>query len=124
MNWLKKNKILFILVILGVSIFLLNKYIYKPHKKTEELNSIFIGSPIEFKNEILNSPSLYYNSIVEIKGKIISIDDNGIMLNESIYCSIKDSSLSIQKTITIKGRYIGYDDLLDEYKIDKCIIKE
>ena len=122
MNWLKKNKILLIITILGISAFSVFKYIYKPHKKTENLNSIFQGSPEEFKNEVLKKPYFYQNTIVEIKGKVISRDVNGIMLNEAIYCSIKDTSIVMEKVITIKGRYIGYDDLIEEFKIDKCII--
>lgn len=123
MSWLKKNKILLIIIIFGISAFSIVKYIYKPHKKTEDLKSIFQGSPKEFKNEVLKKPSFYQNAIVEIKGEVISTDINGVMLNEAIYCSIKDTSIVIEKVITIKGRFIGYDDLLEEFKIDKCIIK-
>ena len=25
--------------------------------------------------------------------------------------------------VTVKGRFIGYDDLLEEYKMDNCVIE-
>ena len=124
MNWLKKNKLVTILSIIVLSIIISIKYIYQPHQKTEDLNTIFQGNPQQFKHEILKEPSRYHNAIVEIKGKVISKGLNGIMLEESIYCAIKDSTIIEKNIITIKGRFIGYDDLMEEFKIDKCIIKE
>lgn len=124
MNWLKKNKFIVILSITVLAIILSIRYIYQPHQKTEDLNTVFQGSPYQFKDEVFREPLKFHNAIVEIRGKVVSKDLNGIMLEESIYCVIKDSTIIKNKIITIKGRFIGYDDLLEEFKIDKCIIKE
>jgi len=47
------------------------------------------------------------------------------MLNDYIYC-VKDSTQKISiepnENVVVKGRYIGFDDLLEEIKLDHCII--
>ena len=49
------------------------------------------------------------------------------MIDNSTYCQLKDKTalgtIKEGESIAIKGRMIGYDDLLEEVKLDQTIIK-
>ena len=130
MNFLKKNKkwlipgIIFLL--LGTTIFF--NYIYKPHKTTEELNVEFNGEASYFLTSLKQNTKPWLNKTVVLTGNISSIDTKGIIINKSIYCQFRKDinfkSLTTNQSVTIKGVVIGYDDLLEELKINQCIIKK
>jgi hypothetical protein len=127
MNWLKRNKILALLLIIAFGGYSGYKYVYKPHKSIEESSIEFTGNSTEFLSKIKEDTNTWNSKIIELSGKITSIDTDGVTLNEQIYCQFKDvlevSTLKENQTIKIKGRVIGYDDLLDELKLEQCIIK-
>ncbi len=127
MNWLKKNKLLALLLIVALVGYSAYKYAYKPHKTIEELSIEYTGNATELLSKIKEDTNIWNSKIVELSGKITSIDTDGITLNEQIYCQFKEplktKHLKENQTIKIKGRVIGYDDLLDELKLEQCIIK-
>jgi len=128
MRWTRKAKVICFIVFFCLLVFVVVKQvIYKTHAEVEELTASFIGNSKEFKAEIENnSGSLTTNSIAELDGVITDWNDDSIMLDELIYCQFKDasilSSVTKNQSVTIKGRYIGYDDLLEEVKLDQCLI--
>ena len=128
MSWSKGRKILFIgLAILAIGAFVGYKILYKPHKKTIDQKAAFVGNAEDFKKQVAQNQLKWQNAIVELKGKVTNLDKQGFSLNESIFCQLEDS-LMIQKikpqmAITVKGRFIGYDDLLEEIKLDQCIVR-
>lgn len=86
----------------------------------------FQGSTSELVLKVMPNPDTWNNKTVEITGKITNIDTKGFMLNSSVYCQ-KNTLLNHQiipkvgDIHTVKGRIIGYDDLLEELKLDKVI---
>lgn len=86
------------------------------------VDSSFITS--EFVSNIENANKKYLEKAVAVKGKITAINVNEIILDENIICSIKNQDTSIKKSqlITVKGRIVGYDDLLGELKLDQCFV--
>ena len=70
---------------------------------------------------------MWQDKVVVITGAISGTDEKGVILSSSIFCQLKDATkitdLKIEQTITLKGRVIGYDDLLEELKLDQCIIQ-
>lgn len=129
MSFLKKNKkwLLPSITLLILGIFLAYSYVYKPHQNTEDLKVDFKGEASTILSSIKGDSTLWLNKVVELSGKVTSKDSKGITLNNSIYCQFREdtktSEINIDDTITIKGQIIGYDDLLDELKINQCIIK-
>lgn len=127
MNWLKRNKILLTLLIVFFGAYSTYKYVYRPHKNIEKLATNFTGNCNEFLSKIKEDTNIWNSKIVELSGKVTSIDKNGITLNKQIYCLFKEplktARLKKNQTIKIKGRVIGYDDLLDELKLEQCILK-
>lgn len=101
--------------------------IYKPHESIENQKVLFLGNADDFKAEIAQGTEKWQNAIVELSGSLSDLNDQGGMLNETIFCQFKDPNLSKRlkpgMKVTIKGRFIGYDDLLEEIKLDNCIVK-
>jgi hypothetical protein len=126
MSWLKKNKYLITLIFIIVTGISVVKYIYKPHRNIEKIQSVYVGNCKDFYKESLNKIDQWQDKIITLTGTISSSDLRGIMLEDKIYCQFKDSTISStlkhSDKITIKGRIIGFDNLLEEIKLDKCII--
>ncbi len=94
--------------------------------ENEETKFIVSSSSIssEFTTNIESANKKYLEKAVAIKGKITTCNGNEIILDENIICNFKDPDKSIQngETITVKGRIVGYDDLMGELKLDQCFV--
>lgn len=118
-----------VLIILILVAFLGYNYIYQDHRdiKTEKedytVTSSFIS--LEFSNNLSESESKYLNKTIIVSGNISEINENNLTLNEQVFCQFKEginSSIKLNTEIKIKGRLIGYDDLLEKVKLDQCNI--
>ena len=128
MNLSKKNKLVIIIVlVIAFGVGAIYAYVMKAPAKIESKKVDFSGTSDQLLIKILEDPAAWQDKIVVISGKVTSIDDNGILLSASIYCQLKDTTVlkKINPTndISLKGRIIGYDDLLEELKLDQCIIQ-
>lgn len=128
MSLSKRSKILIAILVIGlVGGFVAYKIIYKPHPVIENQKAAFVGVADAFKKDVVAQQAKWLNGIVELEGDVTEVDDKGLLLSESIYCQFKNPE-SLQgikkgKSIRIKGRFIGYDDLLEEVKLDQCIVQ-
>lgn len=107
------------------------KYLYQNHRDIQKEKAEFaISSDViinEFLQNSLEAEKKYLNKTIEISGVITEITQKDITLNNSVFCQFKNSinrKLNIKENITIKGRCIGYDDLLGIIKIDQSKILE
>ena len=124
MSLSKKNKT-FLIVFISISIvgYGAYQYVYQKHDSIERLTPTYQGNSEIFKNNVETNAAKWQGKIVEITGNVTAKDASGILLAETIYCQFKEvTKTRINTTITIKGRVIGYDDLLEEIKLDQCII--
>ena len=129
MSLSKKSKIAFgVLFIIVIAVFSVYKYSTKPPAEIEDRSVDFTGTSKELFREIEINTLLWQDKIVLISGEISSLDDKGFVLSQNIYCILKEVStlkkITSKQNITIKGRIIGYDDLLEELKLDQCIIQK
>jgi len=87
----------------------------------------FSGASDELLLNILDDTKAWQDKIVVVSGEVTNIDENGIMLSSKIYCQLKQvtdlQKINPSNNISLKGRIIGYDDLLEELKLDQCIIQ-
>jgi tRNA_anti-like len=126
-----KRKWLFLLIILLLLALVGYKYIYQEHRDIKNEHAEFVVSSITISNEFSQNSTKaekkYLNKTIEINGVISEINENNLTLNNSVFCQFKNtinSTKYIEDTITIKGRCIGYDDLLEIVKIDQSTIIE
>ena len=122
-----KRLIIFIAIIIICVISY--KYIYQNHRdiSTEEakfvVTSINISS--QFSNNISASEKKYLNKTIEVTGIISEIDSKYLTIDDAVFCQFSqniNSSIKVDMEIKVKGRLIGYDDLLEQVKLDNCTI--
>lgn len=104
------------------------QYVYQAHDTVDDLELTYSGSAQNFTSVVQQSDSPFLNSAVLIQGTITSITDQDLMLGSNIFCQLSPmTDLStknrIGDQITVKGRYIGYDELLEEIKLDQVEIE-
>ncbi len=124
----KKLIVLLIIVIAGIAGY---NYIYKDHRNIEKEKAAFTLKSTELSNEFLVSSSdsekKYLNKTIEISGKVTEVDNNTLIIDNNIFCQFLNpisNSIKTNTVITIKGRFIGYDDLLEEIKLDQCSLSK
>lgn len=129
MSLSKKSKILIGLVlIIAIGGYFGYSYAYKPHTEITDMEVAFTGNAADFLEKIKENPESWTQGekVVELTGVITAKDEKGISLNESIYFQLAEGTsteaLAEGQKTKIIGRIIGYDDLLEELKLDKAII--
>jgi len=127
----KKLKIGFVLfvIILFAGLLVYNYVFNTEHRNiTNEEASVSLSADelyLNFENEEATATVRYLDKVVQINGEISSVEDSDIVLNNRIQVSFNSpSSKQFRKgeSITIKGRCVGYDELLEVVKIDQSII--
>lgn len=77
----------------------------------------------EFSNNSETATAKYLNKTVEISGKVTNVGKHVITLDEKVSCQLQVAEkVAIGSQVNIKGRVTGYDDLLEELKLDQCLI--
>ena len=71
----------------------------------------------------------YLDKTINVKGKITSINilDSTLEIDEKILVVCTDSisaKLAFNQQINVKGRFIGYDDLFHQFRLDQVIIED
>ena len=72
----------------------------------------------------MNEGTELINQVVQFKGKVTGFDSLLIILDHRLICS-PDTSLQIDiaigDSVSLKGRCLGYDDLLEELRLDHVV---
>jgi len=123
-----KKKIIFAFAIITAGCaFAAYKFLYREHRDISTENATFSISVKTLEQEFLANDSLanakYADKTIEVNGKITNTDaaSNSITIDEKLEAvlSVKDKNLQLQQQVHIKGRFVGYDDLLGELKMDQ-----
>lgn len=124
-----KNRILIFIVIVIVAGIGLYLYAYKGHRDIASEDADFeLTVPVlskEFSENDSLANSKYADKTIQIYGKISGIDlpSHTIVIDEKLSVVFTDSvlpNMRLQDPIKIKGRFVGYDDLLEEFKVDQA----
>ncbi|MFD1163536.1 MULTISPECIES: OB-fold protein [Hwangdonia] len=124
-----KRNWFFLIVLLILCAFMGYQYIYQDHRDIETEKAEYTTTPQsisdEFKQDALKSEKKFLNKTIEILGIVTEVNQNNITLNDLVFCQFNDmlnQSIKINTTLKVKGRCIGYDDLLEQVKLDQCTI--
>ena len=76
----------------------------------------------EFATNVDASNKKYLDKAIAITGNVTAVNWKEVILDNSIICNLKEVDATIQKDqkVTLKGRVVGYDDLMGEIKLDQC----
>jgi len=126
-----KKKILIttsLFLLIGISVYL---YSYKGHRDVESETADYVVTAYGLEKEFALNDSLayikYQDKTIELTAQVTNIDtsSNGIVIGEKIFATFKDplpKDIVTGKMLKIKGRFLGYDELLQEFKIDQSSV--
>jgi len=105
------------------------KYLYQDHRDIQKEQSEFVVSSSSIANEFsqntIKAEKKYFDKIIEITGTITEVNQYEFTLNNIISCqfdSIIENSIKVNQKITIKGLFLGYDDLIEQVKLNQCSV--
>ena len=120
------------IVLFGIIITILivgYNYVYQDHRDIAKEEAEFVLNSKEIKNEfvsnVFTAEEKYLNRTIEVSGTISETNKADITIDDNVFCQFSNdinSSINLNSIVTIKGRVIGYDDLLEQVKLDQCIL--
>lgn len=125
---MRKNRILVIVLFLIVSLVGLYQYIYKDHRDISSESTDIIVEGTQLKDAFVfnynKANADYLDKTIIVKGKITELTIREITLDDVIFCTFDTivSTINLNDSIMIKGRCIGFDELLEQVKVDQCQI--
>ncbi|MBP8157432.1 MAG: hypothetical protein KAX93_03560 [Flavobacterium sp.] len=128
-----KKKVFYLLLFLIVGAFAVYQYVYKSHRDIASEKANFTTTVQDVFTSFTENDSTantkYLDKTIVIRGKISNIDYSGkiIMVDEKLSARFTDKlpeKLKLQDSIVLKGRLIGFDDLLGEIQLDQSTIVE
>ena len=129
---IKKMRMLRKIVLFGIIITILiigYNYVYQDHRDIAKEEAEFVLNSKEIKNEfvsnVFTAEEKYLNRTIEVSGTISETNIVDITIDNNVFCQFSNninSSINLNSIVTIKGRVIGYDDLLEQVKLDQCIL--
>jgi len=123
---MKKKILLFVFTL--CLFFLGYNYLFPDHRTINQEEALFnVEASILFDEFIDNSKQAeykYLNQTITVSGVITSFNPENIMINNKIFCKFDTimTEININDSTVVKGRCIGYDELLEEIKLDQCSI--
>jgi uncharacterized protein (UPF0333 family) len=128
-----KKKILLLAIIVVAILVVVYFYIYKGHRDVASATTDYVFTVAQLKQEFLANDSLattkYQDKVIEVNGKITAIEteSKSVVLDEKMYASFDQSipeNVKENQVVKLKGRLLGYDDLLEEFKMDQTSVIE
>ena len=123
------KKIIIIAVSLIIIFFIAYNYLYQEHRNIEKEEVTYVMSSQDCFNEFSLKPvvsaKLYLDKTVLIDGNISEINEYDITLDDAVLCQFGDKIIfknKVNDRLKIKGRCIGYDDLLEQVRLDQCVL--
>lgn len=104
-------------------------YLYKGHRDIAAEKAAYEMEATALSEAFRNSPDTgvdqYLDKTIILSGSVTETDSKGLTLDGVAYCEFTEAMAEtavMGKTISIKGRCIGYDELLEIVKLDQCTI--
>lgn len=122
---MKKKVILIGIVILAIIAYFGYNYVMAPPKDISKSKVDIEIKATEFAKEFSANEKIatnkYQEKVVEVKGKITSVEKNSITIDGKVTCGFENSiELNKGDQVKVKGLFIGFDEMFEEVKLDKC----
>ena len=113
-------------IVIGIAAFYYVMYGGARDLTTEKTEFVVSSAAIvnEFTQNQSEANKKYLEKAVAVKGIVSQAEGIQIILDSKVNCSFKtpDPSIKVGQSVTVKGRVVGYDDLMEELKMDECFI--
>ena len=104
-------------------------YVYQDHRNiSAELPSATLTSDevvLRFKQDLSAAEEDFLDKTIIIKGSVSELNPNNLTLDNMVFCNFNEeisTTIKISQNLKIKGRILGYDELLEIIKLDQCLI--
>ncbi|CAN1562986.1 Protein of unknown function, OB-fold-containing [Flavobacteriaceae bacterium] len=129
---IKKVKIIGIILVVALLIgFSVFNYVFHGGARdlaTEEVAFTVTSKNIsaEFAANVAGATKKYSDKAIAVSGIVTAVTDSIVTIDNTIICNFKtpDTSIKNEQAITVKGRLVGFDDLMGELKLDQCTINK
>ena len=80
----------------------------------------------EFATNVPAATNKYSDKAIAVSGIVTAVTDSIVTIDNTIICNFKspDTTIKNEQVITVKGRLVGFDDLMGELKLDQCSINK
>jgi hypothetical protein len=80
----------------------------------------------EFAAKEADANKKYLEKPVVISGIITSVNDKEVIIDDVVVCvfTAAEASLKVRQTVSVKGRVVGFDDLMGSVNMDQCSINK
>ena len=110
-------------------VFAVYEYNRPASNRTMESSTVAISAQ-ELHSGFLSGDSLqcseWLNQIVEVTGKVQSVEGATVLLVPGVVCTFEESPDGFPwlkgREVTLKGRVLGFDDLFNEVRMDFCFV--
>ena len=116
-----------------LSIITLYFFMYQSHRDIASENAVFETSVSELSQSFIDNPDFstatYADQTISIFGNVTALDlkQNSITLDDKLIALLTKEEIKKVKNgdlIKVKGRFIGYDELFEELRMDQCIVEQ
>ena len=126
-----KKKVFFAFVVIALIMVAGYRYLYKGHRDIRSEDSAYVLTAASLSKEFSSNPEManakYADMVIEVSGAVTAVDlqAHSVTLDGKMYATLDKAQklpAAGQKMITVKGRFLGYDDLLEEFRMDQATI--
>ena len=119
------------LLLFFVFFIILYFYLFQNHRDINSEIATFTVTTTtlneDFKNDSAKANKKYLDQTIIVSGILTFFDlkSKSIIIDNTVYATFitkKFPSVKVGCTISIKGRFLGYDDLLEQFKVDQISI--
>ncbi len=119
------------LLLFFVFFIILYFYLFQNHRDINSEIATFTVTTTtlneDFKNDSAKANKKYLDQTIIVSGILTFFDlkSKSIIIDNTVYATFitkKFPSVKVGRTISIKGRFLGYDDLLEQFKVDQISI--
>lgn len=121
-----------VLIIVALAIIGFGGYYYATHyygvKNYETATADFTTNTTALKKEFVDNETAatqkYSNKAVLVSGTVTELSSPTSINVDGVYCNFPNpiSDIKIGDKISVKGRLVGYDSLLENVQFDQCSI--
>jgi hypothetical protein len=127
-----KKKILLAVAIIAAVGFAGYQYLYRDHRDiaSEKADFAITTSQLlsEFRTDYAKANSRYADKTIVVSGQVTNVDAkaNSIVVDGKLSAVFANagqaSAIAKNQKVTLKARFVGYDDLLEELKMDQTTL--
>lgn len=126
------KKIVIVIVFLLIACGIVYTYVYQSHRDIQEEEATHIVDGITMVKEFVVNQDVasekYLNKTIVVSGEVTEIEEKAISISEAVYVAfdnvLEEKEPKIGTKVKVKGRCIGYDELLEVIKIDQAAVIE